>query len=193
MSAALKLPSHHMTVVEFLEWAGADQSSTRWQLCDGEPQMMAPASERHGTLQARLIYLLSAHLERSDGHCRVVVAPGVIPRIQASQNFRIPDVGITCAPLTRDVAMPDAVVLFEILSPSNEGETRTNVWAYTSIPSVAEIVVLRSDRIEAEVLRRQTDQSWPPQPDLRGPDDTLHLHSIGFAAPLLEIYRSMDF
>jgi hypothetical protein len=37
----------------------------------------------------------------------------------------------------------DPIVLVEILSPSNEAETRANVWAYTTIPTVAEIVLLR--------------------------------------------------
>ena len=48
----------------------------------------------------------------------------------------------------------DPVLLVEILSPSNRAETWTNVWAYTTIPSVREILVLHSLRIRAELLRR---------------------------------------
>ena len=60
--------------------------------------------------------------------------------------------------------LPDPVVLIEILSPSNEPKTRANIWAYTTIPTVAEIVVLRSTSVAAEVLRRQPDGEWPEQP-----------------------------
>ena len=38
------------------------------------------------------------------------------------------------APASR--ALADPVLLVEILSPSNQAESRANVWAYTTIPSV---------------------------------------------------------
>ena len=60
-------------------------------------------------------------------------------------------------------ALPDPVLVVEILSPSNETETRENVWAYASIPSVQEILLLRSTEIAAELLRRQADGNWPEQ------------------------------
>ena len=40
---------HHMTVDEFIGWAG----DGRWELVDGEPRAMAPASATHGIIQAR--------------------------------------------------------------------------------------------------------------------------------------------
>ncbi len=88
-----------MTVAEFLEWAGADQSSTRWQLCDGEPEMMAPASERHGRIQGRAEQpSVGMHL-RTIGTVTAASSslPASIPRIRSAENFRIPDIGITCA------------------------------------------------------------------------------------------------
>jgi hypothetical protein len=62
---------------------------------------------------------------------------------------------VTCSPLAVGQAMlSDPVLLIEILSPSNQAKTWPNVWAYTSISSVLEILVLRADRIAAELLRR---------------------------------------
>jgi Uma2 family endonuclease len=52
-----------MTVAEFLEWEPDDRSGALWQLRDGEPEMMAPASDRHGSIQSRLAYLLISHLD----------------------------------------------------------------------------------------------------------------------------------
>lgn len=192
MSAALELPSRHMTVAEFLQWDPGDRSGALWQLRDGEPEMMAPASDRHGRIQGELTGLIATHLRNNRRECSVVSAPGVIPRIRSSENYRIPDIGITCSPSTGQVPIPEPVVLIEILSASNERETRANIWTYTTIPSVQEIVVLHATSIAAEILRRRTDNTWPDQPELLGPDDELRLPSIGFATPLREAYRTAN-
>ncbi len=42
---ALAKTSRRMTVAEFLDWDSGDRTGRRWQLVDGEPQAMAPASE----------------------------------------------------------------------------------------------------------------------------------------------------
>jgi Uma2 family endonuclease len=79
------------------------------------------------------------------------------------------------------------VLLVEILSPSNQAKTWTNVWAHTSIPSVLEVLVLHTDRIAAERLRRSTNGTWPERTVINR-DDELVLDSIGFRVPLAEIY-----
>jgi Uma2 family endonuclease len=188
MVAALKLPLRRMTVAEFLDWDPDDGGGRRWQLRDGRPELMAPATDRHGSIQGRLGHLLIVHLDRAGGPCRMVIAPGVTPSIGASSNFLIPDIGVTCAPPRGTHAMPEPVVLIEILSPSNEAKTRANARAYASIASVAEILVVHAARIGAELLRRRADGGWPEQPELLGPDSELRLDSIGFAAPLRSAY-----
>jgi hypothetical protein len=73
------------------------------------------------------------------------------------------------------------VLLVEILSPSNEAQTWRNVWTCTTIPSVTEILAVRSTRIEAELLRRLPDGNWPKQPEIFGSGDRLTLASIGLS------------
>ncbi len=180
MSSALKMPPR-MTVAEFLEWEPDDRSGARWQLRDGEPEMMAPASDPHGSIQARLAYLLISHLDARGSQCRVVTAPGVVPEERSEDNCLVPDLGITCAPPTGAHLMHEPLVLIEILSPTNVSRTRANVRAYTTIPTVAEIVVLRSTAIAAEVLRRAPNGEWPQQPDIIDATGELRLDSIGFA------------
>ena len=58
----------------------------------------------------------------------------------------------------------DPVLLIEILSPGNQAETWVNVWAYTTIPSVREIVVFRTTAVGALMLRRNADGNWPDRP-----------------------------
>jgi Uma2 family endonuclease len=94
---------------------------------------------------------------------------------------------VTCAPYqTEEAVLTDPVLLIEILSPSNQAKTWTNIWAYTSIPSVQEILVLRADRIGAELLRRSPQGEWPARPAVVG---ELMLESIGFRVNLTELYR----
>lgn len=191
MSSALKLPPR-MTVAEFLEWEPAERSGALWQLRDGEPEMMAPASDRHGSIQSRVSQLVGVHLDAHGNHCRIVTAPGVVPSERSEENCLVPDLGITCTPPAGEHLMREPLVLIEILSPTNVSKTRANVRAYRTIPSVTEIVVLHSTTVVAEVLRRAPDGSWPQQPDIVAADGELRLDSIGFAAPLRDAYRTTD-
>jgi hypothetical protein len=130
-----------MNVAEFLSWDAP--AGSRWQLVDGEPQAMAPASRTHGVIQNELGRLLGNHLAAQAPGCSVITNAGTIPRVRADANFRIPDLAVTCSDYQEeeyDVSEP--VLMVEILSPTNKTETWANVWAYTTIPTVREILVL---------------------------------------------------
>ena len=83
------------TVAEFLAWP-ADLPGAAWQLIDGEPVAMAPASEAHGSIQSEISRLLGNHLLERGLPCRVVTMPGVTPRVRADWNVRVPDLAATC-------------------------------------------------------------------------------------------------
>lgn len=190
MSHAVKLPAR-MSVQEFLEWDSGD--GLHYQLVDGEPRAMAPASITHGVVQARMAALLIAHLDRNKPSCTVVLAPGVVPRLLSDHNVRIPDVAVTCSPRTPEQrTLSDPLILIEILSPSNEADTWSNVWTYTSIPSVQEILVLHTDRIAAELLRRSPDGNWPERLSIVT-DGDLVLESIALRVALSEVYQGTRF
>jgi len=187
MSALPKIPVR-MTVAEFFAWT--PPSVQLWQLVDGEPQAMAPASVTHGAIQAELGSLIRNHLEERSGPCRVITAAGVIPRVQSETNVRIPDLAVSCSGYdSEESVLTDPVLLIEILSPNNQAETWANVWAYTTIPSVQEILVLKTVSIGAELLRRGPDGSWPSQP-LSIETGDLTLESVGFSMPLSAVYRT---
>lgn len=176
-----------MSVDEFLLWEPGDGRT--WQLVDGEPQAMAPPNQTHGLLQGELAGVIRNHLRASASPCRVVVTPGVVPRIQASHNVRIPDLAVRCSrPEIEEAVLADPVLLVEILSPSNQAETWGNVWAYTTIPSVQEILVLRTASIAADILRRNQDSTWPEEPE-RLTQGNLVLQSIGLHTDLAALYQ----
>jgi Uma2 family endonuclease len=127
MTALPKLAPSRMTVEEFLDWPG-DGSGLRFELVDGEPRAMAPASVTHGIIQANIAGVLRNHLTGTG--CYVVVAPGVIPRVRSEANMRVPNVAVSCETDDQGLrALTEPTLVVAILSPSNESATRENVWA----------------------------------------------------------------
>jgi Uma2 family endonuclease len=159
MVALKKLPPPPMTVAEFLAWA--DARPGRWQLRDGVPEMMAPPAERHSHIQSELTRLIVNHLLAIGSPFRCASGPGVIPGARSARTMLVPDIGVTCAPPASGHAMRDPVLLIEILSRFNAAASLANAREYLTIPSVVEFVVVTSNRIGAEVTRRQPDGSWP--------------------------------
>lgn len=177
-----------MTVAEFLVWDAGD--GRLWQLVDGQPQATAPASRTHGALQNELGRLIANHLAERSSVCSVLANPGVVPKVQAEHNVRIPDLAVICSEYeAEEPVIADPMLIVEIPSPGNEAETWANVWAYATIPSVREIVILRTVSIGADLLRRRADGSWPRTPEPIEVGD-LVLESIGFRAPLIALYRT---
>ncbi len=187
MVAVAKIPVR-MSVDEFLDWDSGDGQT--WQLVDGEPRAMAPAKLTHAALQGELGYLIQSHLRVQGGPCSLLVAPGVVPHVQGSHNMRVPDMAVRCTePQVEEAALTDPVLIIEILSPSNQAETWANVWAYITIPSLREILVLNSISIGADILRRRVDGTWPEEPESITSGD-LVLKNIGFRVALADIYRT---
>jgi Uma2 family endonuclease len=179
-----------MTLYEFLEWDSGDGTGAPYQLIDGEPVAMAPARQRHAAIMTEIAALVRNHLLDRGSPYRILGQPGIVPRVHANQNFRIPDLGVTCAPPDNALMVQDPVLLIEILSPSNEAETRADIWTYTTIPSVREILAVRSTRMEAELLRRDADGNWPEEPAIVTGHAMLTLASIDYATALSAFYRT---
>jgi Uma2 family endonuclease len=177
-----------MTVPDFLDWPG-DGTGLKFQLVDGMVRAMSPGSVTHGRIQATLGRLIGNSLAAAGGPCQLVTEPAVATRVRANINLRVPDLGVTrAADAPGQQILPDPILLIEILSPGNASDTWDNVWSYTTIPTVREIVVVHSTRVFAEVLRREADGNWPQEPEEIGSDGTLRLDGIQFACPLSDIY-----
>ncbi len=179
-----------MTIAEFQRWTPDANAELRWHLVDGVPVSMAPASENHGRIQAEAAFLLTSHLRQHRPSCSVVVAPGIVPRIRSNNNQRIPDLGVTCSPSSGGPTLVAPLLLVEILSPSNEALTRANVWAYMTIPELAEILLLSSTAIKAEILRRGPGLEWQEAPAFVSDGEPVNLTSIGFSVLLRDFYRT---
>ena len=185
--AAQKLPTL-MTVAEFLDWPG-DGTGVVCELVDGVVRAQDPASDTHGTIHGNLAAIVRNHLIVKRPGCRLVVAPGVQPRLRSSWNYRVPELGVTCVPNTQGQRMaPDPILLIEILSPSNVADTWGNIALYATLPSVVEILIVDSSKVRADVLRRGSDGSWAQDPEVVTAGGTIRLTSIGLEMTVGEVY-----
>jgi Uma2 family endonuclease len=182
-------PLPPMTVADFLEWPG-DGAGTRYELVEGDLRAMAPGSDAHNTIVLNLSGLLWTFLRTHRPGYRAVAALPVQPRLRADWNYRIPDLGVTKSPNHQgDIMTPDPILLIEVLSPGNARDTMENIWAYATLPSVEEIVIVQSTKISAEVYRRSDNLDWPSEPlVVESGATTLCLKSIGADLLLADIY-----
>jgi Uma2 family endonuclease len=184
MTAARKLPPM-MTVDDFLCWEG-DGTDTRYELVDGVLRAMAPTANTHGIIVSNLTASLHAHLRGR--RCMVVTAPGIRPSMRANWNFRIPDLGVTCeADRKGERIVAEPILLIEVLSPSNAADTYENIRAYATLPSIQELLVIHSTRVEAELLRKGDGNIWPANPAISTAGG-LALASIGLTLPMMDVY-----
>jgi Uma2 family endonuclease len=111
--------------------------------------------------------------------------------VRSDENMRVADLAVSCEVTNAGQrALTEPTLVIEILSPSNESETRENVWTYTTISTVREILLIRSTRIAAELIRRGADGIWPANPQPIEADAALFLESLDFSCRLATIYEN---
>lgn len=189
MNTTWRKPLPFMTADDFLAWPG-DGTGRTFQLVDGEVRPVSPASTVNGGIQANLAFLLKAALRADGSSLSVVTEAAIIPALNAGTNVRVPDLAVTAALLERiQQELPEPCLIIEILSPGNQDDTRDNIRAYATLPSVQEMAVLYSTRLLAEVHRRDASGAWLPNPETVAADGRLRLPSVGFDVPLAEAYE----
>jgi Uma2 family endonuclease len=180
-----------MTVAEFLAWNPPDRS--RLELIDGTPRVIPPVEPRHGAIHSEVGRLIGNRLAVLRPTCHVIIRPSVQPKVRADLNVRVPDLAVTCADWDPDARLlREPIVVIEIMSPSNRAATWANVWTYTTIPSVWEILVLHTADIRADLLRREDDGTWPDNPEALTLGDDVALENIDFTTPIAAFYRTTE-
>ena len=89
-------------------------------------------------------------------------------------------------------AATNPVIVFEVLSPSSEGdddgEKRRD---FQSLPSLRAYVLVHQDQRLVRVYRRTERGGWIPDAQTRRDDDRVELPTLGDAFPLSEIYTGI--
>lgn len=180
-----KLPPY-MTVDEFLAWDGGGHQG-KLELVDGIVRARGPANVIHGLLQTNITCLVGAH-NRPRNRARAAISPPVSPRLRSMDNVRYPDFGVTEGPISAAFLFPDPLLLADIIWEEDVEETRNNIWAYATIPSLREILIIHSTAIRAEVFRRGADGAWPERAEIIEAGGMLRLASIEAEFPMAEVY-----
>src|SRR5690348_6552762 len=176
-----------MTVDEFLRWE--DGTDTRYELVGGLVYAMAPPAARHSRLAGRLTGAIDAAL-RSRPPCAVYSEAGIV-RPDRNDTCYIADLAVSCEPLQSDDRLiRDPILIVEILSPSTAAsDQHMKVADYRRIPSIQEILLIDSQRVFAEVLRREGDR-WITE-IVQGSAATLPLNAVPLAIPMAELYEGI--
>ena len=181
--AALK----DMTVDEFLRWE--DGTDTRYELVGGWVVAMAPPTPRHGQLAVALGAEIRSAL-RSLPPCRAYSEAGIV-RPGRNDTCYVADLAVTCDPPGPDDRLiRNLVLIVEILSPSTAAfDRQSKVADYRQIASVQEILLVDSQSVFAEVLRRDGEH-WITE-IVQGRSAVLSLNSIPLAIPMAELYEGI--
>ena len=176
-----------MTVDEFLQWE--DGTDTRYELVNGFVFAMAPPAPPHGRLATALGGEIRAAL-RSRLHCGVYGEAGIV-RPDRNDTCYVADLAVTCDPPGPDDRLiRNPVLIVEILSPSTSAFDRQSTVAdYRQIASVQEILLIDSQTVFAEILRRDGEH-WITE-IVQGPAATLALNSVPLAIPMAELYEGI--
>jgi Uma2 family endonuclease len=187
-----KIDTGPMTVDEFYAFTDRRPDGEKWELIDGELILNAAPSDFHQLILKNLIVALGIEERRSSLPWRAI--PGIGALVSETSRPE-PDVMILPQRLARadgarrDTA--DAVVLFEIMSPSTAG--RDLKWkrdAYTQMSALTHYVVVAQDDVDVVVFARDVGFA---ERRFRSLEDAITFPALGISLPLSEIYRDIDF
>ena len=177
-----------MTVEDFYAFTDTRPDEEKWELIEGEPILHASPALFHQQIVTNILYLLARQQREQGAAWRVI--PG-IGALVSDVSRPEPDVMVIPKEFSSSDRLQrhtsDAIVLFEIMSPSTSA--RDLKWkraAYTGMSALTHYVVVAQDTVEVVVFAR--DEGFNER-RLRLLSETLELNSIGALLPLAEIYR----
>lgn len=173
-----------MSAAEFLAWEQGQED--RYELVDGQPQMMAGGSHAHHVIAMNIATALRLRLR--SGPCTPLLERKVFTPLG---NYRYPDVMVECGrpPLNASAAQEPKVV-FEVESPSNSDmEAIGRFEDYQSTPAIQAIVFVSQSKALARLYQR-VGERWESR-EFAGFDASLPLEALGCALPLAEVYEGL--
>ena len=185
MSAAEKID--YVTVEDYL--AAEEQSDVRHEYLGGLVYAMAGETRDHNRIVGNLYRTLSDHLR--GGPCQLYMSDiRVNFDLKRDEYYYYPDLVVTCDKRDdhpRFIRFPKLII--EVLSPSTERvDKREKFFAYTTVESLEEYVLVAQDTREVIIARRANE--WRKE-IVSGPDAVATLHSLGCPLPLSAIYEGV--
>jgi Uma2 family endonuclease len=160
----------------------------------GEMFAMAGAKGNHNLIVGHLVAQLDQQLRSRP--CSVTPSDMRV-RVSATGLYTYPDVIVVCGEPQflddqRDTLL-NPTLIAEVLSPSTEAYDRGRKFEhYRSVESLAEYLLVSSERVSAKLFARQPDGRWLLTA-ASGLEDTLQLPTTGCRVPLAELYEKVEF
>jgi Uma2 family endonuclease len=186
MRATLRL-ARRATYADYL--ATECGSSIRHEYIDGVIVAMAGGSDEHNAITNKLAALC---VMGAVGDCRSY-SPDQRFWIAASQRGRYSDGSIICGtpahPPHDGQATTNPLVVFEVLSPSSEGDDGGDKRCdFQSLPSLQAYVVAAQDERCVKVYRRSQRGEWPREPEVYRSGQSLELPGLSSALSVGSVY-----
>ncbi len=181
MNAVLK--NNRITVEDYL--AGELISEVKHEYEDGYVYAMSGTSKNHDKIMINLLRKLGDYLDNipCDVYSNVKVHV-------SKTKFYYPDVMVVCGDDNdNDYYTEKPILIVEVLSDSTQRKDRTiKRWAYQSLPSLQEYVLIEQNFVDIEVSRRSVN--WQSQHYFLG--DEVFFESLDVKVPVAEIYRRVE-
>lgn len=181
-----------ITVEDFYAFTDRRPDEEKWELIEGELILNVSPAYLHQKIVGNVLYAITLQLRGRNSPWHIIPGIGVL----VSDTSR-PEPDLMIVPPPRAGIDPgqrhtrDAVVLFEVMSPSTS--SRDLKWkrvAYSGMPALTHSVVVAQDQAEVVVFAR--DQGFAEQ-RRRGLSDAVVFPPLGVTLPLSEIYRDIAF
>jgi len=176
------------SVEAFLAWQ--ESQAERYELVDGEPRLMAGASNVHDDIVVNLLTELRTRTR--GGPCRPFTGDGAVETRPG--QIRRPDVGLDCGrrdPRARIASEPRLVV--EVLSPSTRDfDAFEKLEEYKQIETIEAVLLVEPNRPLVAVWSRNADGAWQ-RSTVEGLESTVALPALEVTLSLAAIYADVAF
>jgi Uma2 family endonuclease len=185
-------PKSYLTPEQYLEIERKAEFKSEYY--QGEMFAMSGARYPHIGIVANAMRELGQQLRR--GPCRPL-SNDMRVRVTPTGLYTYPDVVVVCgepqfADDTFDTLLNPTVII-EVLSESTEAYDRGQKFEqYRSLESLAEYMMISSQRVSAELFARQPDGRWLLTARSRL-EDSIELQSVGCHLALADLYEKVDF
>ena len=183
---ALLAERDQMTIEEFLQFTATRPDDEKWELIEGQPVLNATPTDFHQFMATNLVVAL-ANIRSETGELWIPTI-GVGTRVPISpRSLPEPDVMVKEKPGIGKTVSDEALVLFEVISPSNDAPDQA--WRrkiYASIPNLQHYATVQQKRVL--VTRHDRANDWQAV-RIDAIEAALELPALGGAIALRTIYR----
>ena len=187
---SLPQPQPLATVQDYLD--GEQATEVKHEYLAGQVVAMGGASDKHGLIAGALYAALLPAARRKA--CQLLSAEMKVRVDHDGESyFYYPDLLLSCQPDDKESAYyrRHPCLLVEVLSPSTERiDTREKLFAYRLLPSLREYLLLRQDRVQADLYQWSDEGRWQHHV-LGQPDDALALRCLDAAVSLRDVYADV--